>query len=180
VALPVVVIVALLLGHAADHTRKLSAHPGTGQPTALAAITVAAPPLNAAADAPCTKLLGALPITLAELAGRPARSTWTYVAAWGDPAVVLRCGVPRPSGLTAASSDFVLAANGVNFFQSKQGKTHVFTAIDRAAYIEVQVPDFYAQPPLGPLADAIAKALPAVCVVDSTQTDTSKLCTHRK
>jgi len=112
VTLPVVVIVALLLGHAADHTRKLSAHPGTGQPTALAAITVAAPPLNAAADAPCTKLLGALPITLADLAGRPARSTWTYVAAWGDPAVVLRCGVPRPSGLTAASSDFVLAANG--------------------------------------------------------------------
>lgn len=171
------VILALLLGHL---TKKASPPAGTAAPSALAPIAVPAPPANPAADAPCTKLLGTLPITLTDLAGRPALSSWTYVAAWGDPAVVLRCGVARPTALAAGSSRFVLGVNGVNFFQAKQGETHVFTAIDRAAYIEVRVPDSYAQSPLGPIADAIAKALPPVCVIDSKETDTSKLCTHRK
>jgi hypothetical protein len=179
-----VVVLALLLGHTTGRDKKTSAPSGSTAPRALAPITVTAPPPNPKADAPCTKLLGTLPITLAGLAGRPARSTWTYVAAWGDPAVTVRCGVPRPADLRAGSSDFVLGVNGVNFIQTLQHKTHVFVAIDRAAYIEVSVPDSYAQPPLGPIADAIAEALPAVCVPGAApgqqQPDPRKLCTNRK
>lgn len=178
------VILALLLGHPAEHKSTPSTQPATTQQRALPPITVAAPPPNPAADAPCTKLLGTLPITLAGLSGRPARSPWTYVAAWGDPAVVLRCGVPRPGGLTPGSADFVLGVNGVNFFQASEDEAHLFTAIDRAAYVEVRVPDAYAQPPLGPVADAIAKALPAVCVVapgaGQPPPDPRTLCTNRK
>ena len=51
--------------------------------------------------------------------------------------------------------------------------------VDRPSYVEVTVPTSYAQPPLSPIADAIAKALPAVCVVTPTETDVTKLCTHR-
>ncbi|MCU1657473.1 MAG: hypothetical protein JWO57_2129, partial [Pseudonocardiales bacterium] len=154
--------------------------PGSGStaPTALSPVSVDAPPPNAAADAPCTKLLGALPITLAGLAGRPARSSWTYVAAWGQPAIVLRCGVPRPAGLTPGSTAQVVAIDGVNWLPVQQKKLTVWTAIDRAAYIEVTIPKSYAQPPLAPISDAIAKALPAVCVVDPNA-DPSQLCTHR-
>jgi hypothetical protein len=179
VTLPLVVVLALVLRHAAEQNKSPSATDGSAQPRALPPISVAAPPPDQAADGPCTKLLGTLPIVLAGLAGRPARSSWAYVAAWGDPAVILRCGVPRPPSLTAGSSDLVLVANGVNFLQASQHKTHVFTAIDRAVYIELQVPDSYAQPPLGPIADAITKALPAVCVVDPAEAAPTKLCTHR-
>jgi hypothetical protein len=184
VTVPVVVILALVLGQADKPDKKTATHSGSAVPTPLSPITVAAPPPNAAADAPCTKLLGTLPITLAGLAGRPARSSWTYVAAWGDPAIVLRCGVPRPGGLKAGSSEFVLGVNGVNFFQTRPAGAHVFTAVDRVAYIEVSVPESYAQPPLGPIADAIAKALPAVCVPAAgpgqPQPDPRTLCTHRR
>jgi hypothetical protein len=42
----------------------------------------------------------------------------------------------------------------------------------------------YRQPPLGPLADAIAKALPAVCVPQAAPgqppVDPNTLCTHRR
>lgn len=177
VTVPLVVIIGLLLGHA---QQKKAAKPTVSAGAlALSPITVAAPPPNSAADQPCTALLGGLPITLSGLSGRPARSSWTYVAAWGDPAIVLRCGTPRPAALTAGSSAIAIAVDGVYWLPAPQKNLTVWTSIDRAVYIEVTVPKSYAQPPLAPIADAIAKALPAVCVVDPNETDVSKLCTHR-
>ena len=76
----------------------------TTQPSGpLPAISVAAPADNPAAAAPCTKLLGALPVNLNGLQSRPALSTSPYGVAWGDPAVVLRCGVTKPAGLVPGS-----------------------------------------------------------------------------
>jgi hypothetical protein len=180
VTLPLVVILALVLSNAGEHP-KPAKQSSSGR--ALPPLTLTPPPPpNASTQRPCTKLLTALPIQLGELAPRVVhpRPDSPFVVAWGDPAVVLRCGVARPSKLTAGSSEFVLVVNGVDFFQSQHDKTHVFTAIDRAAYIEVQVPHSYAQPPLGALAVAIATAMPPVCVVDPAETDQSKLCTYRK
>jgi len=183
VTLPFVVVLALLLGHPGDHNRP-AGKASSGRP--LPPLTPSAPPPNSAAQAPCTRLLTALPVRLGELVPRIVhpKPDSPFVVAWGDPAVVLRCGVARPGGLVAGSADFVLRVNGVNFFQARHGKTHVFTAIDRAAYIEVQVPDSYAQPPLGPLADAIATAMQAICVVQAgpsePQPDPHTLCTNRK
>ncbi|MDP9093308.1 MAG: DUF3515 domain-containing protein [Actinomycetota bacterium] len=174
---PLVVIVGLFLGHAQQ--KKATQPLISGGALALSPITVAAPPPNAAADQPCTTVLGALPITLSGLSGRPARSTWTYVAAWGDPAVVLRCGIPRPSALTPGSSAQTVGIDGVYWLPAALKNVTVWTAVDRAVYIEVSVPKSYAQPPLAPVSDAIARALPAVCVVDPNEADVSKLCTHR-
>jgi hypothetical protein len=171
----------LVLAGNPDHSSKTKAD------VPLSPISVAAPPANAAANIPCTNLLGdlptAIPISKGTIPGRPAQSTWTYVAAWGDPAIVLRCGVPRPKQLTVDSSDLLILTNGVNFLPVSTGTATVFTTVDRAAYIELTVPKSYAQPPLGPIATAIAKALPAVCTVgyEPTAAGTNPLlCTHRK
>ena len=177
VTLPLVVVLALLLGHLHRTTTSPAA---TGSHPPLGPVTVAAPPANSAADAPCTKLLGLLPITLNGLPGRPALSTWTYVVAWGDPAIVLRCGVPRPHGLVPGSDAFTAGVNGVAYWVDHARKDTVFTAIDRAVYIEVSVPTQYAGGPLAPISNAITAALPAVCVVDPAVTDPAKLCTHRR
>jgi hypothetical protein len=176
------VIVLLVLGHPGKSTPSSA---GTGK--VLAPISASAPPSDPAAGAPCTALLSDLPVAIptsnGTLGGRVVHSSSTFITAWGNPAIVLRCGVPRPAGLTVNSGAFVVGIEGVNFFESKTGAEFVYTAIDRAAYIEVSVPKAYAQPPLGPIADAIAKALPQVCLTEQTgqpAPDPAKLCTHRK
>jgi uncharacterized protein DUF3515 len=184
VTVPVVIVLALVLarpGHHADNPATPTS--GTTGPRALPPVTVPAPPPNPAADAPCTKLLSALPITLGDLPSRPAPSTWTYVVAWGDPAVVLRCGVPRPTALRPASADLDIAINGVLWLAAQHNDKTVWTSVDRAAYIEVTVPKSYAQPPLGPISNAITKTLPAVCVAQAAPgqpaVDPKRLCTNR-
>jgi len=174
------VIGLVLLG-----TDPKSSKPNTTK--ALPAVSVPAPPPNAAADAPCTKLLGSLPTAIptsnGPISGRPAQSTWTYVAAWGDPAIVLRCGVPRPAALVPNSSAPLFPVDGVTFLPVNTKTVNVFTVVDRAVYIEISVPVSYPQPPLGPLADGIAKALPAVCLPQAAQgqpaVDPAKLCARR-
>jgi hypothetical protein len=95
---------------------------------------------------------------------------------------VLRCGVARPSRFTSTSG--LIGVNGVYFLPVRTGSTTVFTTVDRAVYVEVDVPTSYSQPPLGPLASAIAKALPQVCKPQALQGETPppprELCTHRK
>jgi len=181
VTLPLVVILALLLGHANRHP-KATARAGTGQPSVLAPISVAAPPTDPAAVAPCTKLLAALPVQLGELAPRIVHPTpdSPFVVAWGNPAVVLRCGVGRPSALRPASADLDIGVDGVYWLPVPREQGTVWTTVDRAVYVELTVPKAYPQPPLGPISDAVAKVAPPVCVVDPKQSDTTRLCTHRK
>jgi hypothetical protein len=125
-----------------------------------------------------------LPIRLAGLAPRVVHTTPSspFVVAWGDPAVVLRCGVPRPARLSATSS--LLDVNGVSFLPVRVGDHTAYTAIDRAVYVEVDVPTSYSQPPIAPLATAIGKALHQVCKPQALPGEKppapSQLCTHRQ
>jgi hypothetical protein len=173
-----VFVLALVIG-TATHKPAKSPSSATSSPVALKPITVAAPPSNAAAAAPCTKVLAALPVSLGGLPSRPALSSSPYVVAWGEPAVVLRCGVARPGGLVVGSDALTTGVDGVFYWVDRQKQATVFTVIDRAAYIEVTVPSTYSGGPLAPISDAVAKALPAVCVVDPNETDVNRLCTHR-
>lgn len=171
-------VAALLLGNVGSSGSHPSSNPA-GSGVALPPISVAPPPGNPAAAAPCTKLLGALPVNLNGLPSRPALSTSPYVVAWGDPAVVLRCGVDRPKGLVPGSDHFTAGINGVFYWvDPDKSKQTVFTVIDRAVYVEVEVPATYAGGPLAAVSDAVAKALPQVCVVDGSADD-SRQCTHR-
>jgi hypothetical protein len=62
--------------------------------------------------------------------------------AWGDPPIVLRCGVPRPPGYSATSSQ-TAEVDGVLWFQEIRGDVVRWTAVRRTANIELLVPTSY-------------------------------------
>ena len=73
-----------------------------------------------------------------------------FSAAWGKPAIVLRCGVAAPPGLTPTSE--CLEVNGVGWYAEEATGGMIFTTIGRAAFVEVSVPTKYA-PESGALVD---------------------------
>ena len=114
------------------------------------------------ASTACTRLEGALP---QRLDGRPrvrVTPTSPYTAAWGDPPVVLRCGVARPKGLTATSE--VIEVNGVAWFLVETRAAYVFTTVGRRAFVEARVPTSVARAdataPLVDLARPVARSIP--------------------
>lgn len=148
-------------------------------------LTVSAPVSTAAATiSTCAQVISALPLTLDGQGLRLTVSTPASpsIVAWGDPPIVFRCGVARPEALAPALLDNLIQINhGVTVLPEKRPSATVFVVVDRAVYIEVSVPSSYRQPPLGPIADAIARVLPRpVCSVDATEPDPSKLCTRRR
>jgi hypothetical protein len=85
----------------------------------------------------CARLADALPD---ELDGRERRDTQPgspRTAAWGDPALVLRCGVSRPPGLTGSE---VVVVDGVGWVLAETDAAYVFTTSDLATYVQVRVP----------------------------------------
>ncbi len=152
-------------------------------------LNASAPPQVGAQAAACTKVLAQLPVKLGALAPRivhPSPPT-PFVVAWGNPAVVLRCGEAKPASLRPGSSTQFFqngtAADGPYFDVTKGDGGNVFTTVDRAAYVAVVVPRQYqGATVVPPLSDAIAKALPAVCSVPDSngRTGSLPLCTRRK
>lgn len=59
-------------------------------------------------------------------------------AAWGDPAVILRCGVPEPKAFEPGAACTTI--EGVDWFAEEAERGYVFTTIGRAARVEVSVP----------------------------------------
>ena len=154
----------------------------SAQQTALPAVTAPAPQVSDDATvSACAKVVAALPVQLGSLSPRPVLAERTV--AWGNPAIVLRCGVARPSRLVPGSSDQVVAVSGdsggtVEWLPVKNGDSTVFTTIDRAIYIEVSWPSKQDYNPLPELSKAISSVLPAVCRSGAGVPD-DKLCTHR-
>lgn len=149
----------------------------------LPAVSVAAPSDSSAATvSACARVISALPLQLTGLALRrtESRPPSASIVAWGDPPVVLRCGVARPATLDPSLSAELFYANGVLVLPRKTSSTTVFTVIDRAVYLDVSVPRSYAQPPLGPLMSAISRVLKPVCVQGNAHTPRAQLCTRRK
>jgi len=174
---PVAVIVAFALARDVD-----SGQPASKSSGPLPPIAVSAPPANAAAESPCAQVLSALPITLGQLAPRVvhAEPDSPNVVAWGDPAVVLRCGVSRPAGFDPVAQVYLLG--GVYWLPVKQKNATVWTAIDRAVYVEVTVPAKQAFQPLPLLGAAVAKKLKPICAVpeDNSAPREDQLCVNRK
>ncbi|VXC10605.1 DUF3515 domain-containing protein [Aeromicrobium sp. 9AM] len=68
---------------------------------------------------------------------------------WGDPPIILRCGVEKPADLGPASRcDMV---DGVGWFSEETSDGYLFTTIGRDYFVSVEVPHDYA-----PEADALA------------------------
>ncbi|MEU5989635.1 DUF3515 domain-containing protein [Spirillospora sp. NPDC047418] len=62
-------------------------------------------------------------------------------AAWGSPAIALRCGVPRPAALRPTSQ--LVTINGIDWFGTPTDRPVTWTAVGRQAYVEVTVPPKY-------------------------------------
>jgi Protein of unknown function (DUF3515) len=89
----------------------------------------------------CTALMADLPPTVLDEKRRKAEPG-RHSAAWGDPAITLRCGVDKPPKLTAASACYEV--NGVGWFAEEASGGYLFTTIGRTTYVEVGVPSDYA------------------------------------
>lgn len=171
----VIVAFALTANGAKDKaTPREHGHPGPLPAVAASALPVA----NAATQAACVKVFAKLPVELGDLAPRRTETDSTFVAAWGDPAVLLRCGVARPLELTPKSAAFVIRINDVDWIPRKTADATVFTSIDRRVYIEVVVPQQWT---FGAAISEAVKVLPAVCKSQSStgNVPTAALCTNR-
>jgi hypothetical protein len=128
-------------------------------------VHVATPSVSGTVRAQCSRLVAALPQQVAGQDRRDVTPAGAQAGAWGDPAVVLRCGVPRPAALRPTSYCFEI--DHVGWLATQHGKavsvtspvqgTLDFTTIGRSVYVEVSVPDAYA-----PQADALADVAGAV------------------
>ena len=92
-------------------------------------------------------------------------------AAWGQPPIILRCGVAPPAGIDPTQA--VLEVAGVGWSAVPGHGGTFFYALDRAAIVEVAIPDDYAPEAqvLVDLADAVAQvplsAVPAAAPTPS-------------
>jgi hypothetical protein len=108
----------------------------------------------------CIGMLGDLPPTVA---GQPRRNVTGKVAgAWGDPPVILRCGVEKPDGLRPNSTCHEV--DGVGWLAERQPDGWLFTTIGRKHYISLEVPSEYepAADALADVADLVARHMPVV------------------
>jgi hypothetical protein len=128
---------------------------------------VVAPTPDAAAAPVCEAVAAALPERV-EGQGRTDDGALAQVAVWGDPGIVLRCGVSLPLLLTPGEEGYdpladAVDVNGVSWLlEDAPGGGKVFTTTHRTVFVEVTVPAAYAPEvnPLVDLAGAIAGNVP--------------------
>ena len=125
----------------------------------LPVLPVAVPPATPQAEAWCPKLMSTLPLELTGQTSRLVHSTTPYAYAWGDPPIVLRCGVPTPAGFVVGAG--AIQINGVQWFvDTSDPAATVWTTVDRPVGIEVRVPASLDSASVTDLTSLIAKALP--------------------
>lgn len=163
VAVPVALIVGVVTAVVISRVPVQSDTPaGT-----TAAITNVAPTSAGAGAALCKDLLDALPASVGELTQRPVPGN-SVAAGWGDPPVVLVCGVPKPEGLVATSE--LSGVNNVSWLVKNAidtssygipGENTVWTAVDRKVYVTVAIPNSQDNPSvMSPLSTVIDKVVP--------------------
>jgi hypothetical protein len=125
----------------------------------LPVLPVEVPPATPEAETSCPALMSTLPL---ELAGEPSRrvdSATPYAYAWGDPPIVLICGVDRPAGFVVGVS--AIQINGVQWYvDTSDPDSTVWTTVDRPAYVEITLPAEVDSAPVTALTPEIAAALP--------------------
>ncbi|MFD7440602.1 DUF3515 domain-containing protein [Streptomyces sp. NPDC059909] len=138
----------------------LLAAAGCSATDAPASVTVPTPPPEE--QALCRALHEALPGSVAGLDRRDPEPRSELTAGWGDAAIVLRCGVPRPAGMSDPQGQGV-DVNGVNWLvEQRDDDGPRLTTTYRRTYVEVTLSKQYAHD-LGPLTDLagpVAKTVP--------------------
>jgi Protein of unknown function (DUF3515) len=125
----------------------------------LPVLPVEVPPVTPEADASCPAVMAALPLDLQGEPSRQVQSDSPYAYAWGEPPVVLICGVERPAGFTVGVS--AIQINGVQWYVDiSDPDTTVWTTVDRPVYIQVSLPAEVDSAPVTVLSTPIGQALP--------------------
>jgi hypothetical protein len=135
----------------------------SGTPSAgrgdLPPVQVDTPEVTPAADLACPVLMGQLPLELAGETSRLVDSDTPYAYAWGDPAVVLICGVDPPAGYVVGASTLLIS--GVEWFvDTSDPDVVVWTTVDRNVPVQVRVPASTDSASVTALCPIIATALP--------------------
>lgn len=116
----------------------------------------------------CTNLLDALPATVDGAERREVEPADASAAAWGDPAIVLRCGVAMPESFDDFST--CQEADGVGWYIPEEQVTGqpediTMTTIGREVNVEVSLPEEY-WPPADAMIDLAAAVDGAVEEID--------------
>jgi uncharacterized protein DUF3515 len=127
----------------------------------LPPVQVDTPDVTPAADLACPVLMGQLPLELAGESSRLVDSDTPYAYAWGDPAIVLVCGVAPPAGYVVGTSTIVIS--GVEWFvDDSDPDVVVWTTVDRNVPVQVSVPTSTDSATVTALCPIISTALPYV------------------
>lgn len=127
---------------------------------AQASVPVPTPP--AAEAALCRALARELPDTVAGQERSDPSPDSELTAGWGDGAIVLRCGVPRPEKMSDPQA-LAIQADGLTWlYESRSGDGPRFTTTYRKTYVEVSLDERYAHDsgPLTDLAAPVKKTVP--------------------
>ncbi|MEU9369729.1 DUF3515 domain-containing protein [Streptomyces avermitilis] len=122
------------------------------------------PAVDAKTGRICRALAHDLPDTVAGLKRRTTDPSSPLTAAWGDPAIVLRCGVPRPAEMNSAGA-VGADLKGVGWMLGSRvvDGRHLCTTTLREIYVEVSVPTRYGDVfALEDLAAAVRKNVPDI------------------
>lgn len=164
VVVALVILVNVLGGDAADDdtgARGPAEIEGTApaERADLPPLPVTVPPVTAEADQLCPAVMSTLPLELAGELSRPVQTESPFAYAWGEPAVVLVCGVERPAGWTVGAS--AIQINGVQWYvDTTDPENTVWTTVDRPVYVEVSLPASVDSAPVTALTTGLAQALP--------------------
>jgi len=137
----------------------------------LPPVTVDTPDVTPAAELACPVLMGQLPLELAGETSRMVDSDTLFAYAWGDPAVVLVCGVAPPAGYVVGGPQTLIVSGVEWFVDVSDPAVYVWTTVDRNVPVQVQVPsssDSAAPTALSPI---IATAIPYVEPTPAPATD---------
>ncbi len=123
-------------------------------------VSVSPPEVSAAVQRACEGLAAELPATVGDgLVRRTTKPESPLVAAWGDPAVVLRCGVPVDPDFSAGDQVIEITRDGtVGWWANRNGDTAIWSTPHATVHVEVRIPGKYQGADiLTPLTPAVSK-----------------------
>ena len=125
-------------------------------------VAVEPPAPDPRTDGLCATFTDSLPTELSTVgARREVRPGSELTAAYGDPPVAIRCGVPEPAALTPTST--LVTVDGIDWLPEELTGGWLMTTVGRAAGVEITVPAEQGPAPsvAADLAPTITATLPA-------------------
>jgi hypothetical protein len=146
IALPVAVVTGLAVFWVLGGFGSPAPRPSTARVSAPATgpVGMAAPDLPEQTATVCRALVAALPDVLRDRTRRQVSAGPEQNAAYGDPAITLACGGPRPS--VDPTGDVYVLSRVCWYEVPGPGSSTVWTTVDRTVPVTVTVPAAYDPP----------------------------------